>query len=162
MTPAFSVAHYSPGRLRLKAPGLARDKSVAERIEREIGNVPGIVRVHASRLTGSILIEFSPERLAAPESGQRLLAALAKVFPEHFGRDWIATAVVGLAGRPTVAARMRNALAKVRGVRETSIDRDQLMVRFDADELSVPAMLDGVVAGALGRASNEESIDGQR
>lgn len=140
----ISLSHYSPGRLRLKAAGLRRDKALAEKIRSTLEAVPGIDRVSTKALTGSLLIEFSPDELAPPEASRRLLEALGELFPEAFSPDCIAVNIAGLAGRDKIADRITTSLAGVAAIRDVSVERGELQIHYDPATLSIPAVLDSL------------------
>jgi hypothetical protein len=136
------VSHYSPGRLRLKAHVLKRNEAAAKKIEATLCAVPGIERVATNSLTGSLLIEFSSAKLDSPTASRRLLVALAELFPEHFGPDWLSATISGLAGHGEAAQRIRASLESSPGIREASVAGGELSIRFDPEQLSIPAMLE--------------------
>lgn len=50
--------HLTPGRIRLKIPGLKRNDYLAEKIHTAIENIAGIDRVETNLLTGTLLVLF--------------------------------------------------------------------------------------------------------
>ena len=55
--------HDIPGRLRVMSPSIKRNKSVAEEVERLIGNVCGVDCVNVNLRTGSLLVNYNPKTL---------------------------------------------------------------------------------------------------
>jgi hypothetical protein len=144
MTPATDIAfsHYTPGRLRLKSASLRRDGGVAERIRTTLGAVPGIHKVTTNALTGSMLIEFSPSELATPAASARLLQALAALFPQNFGSDWLSADVDALIGRETLGRRIAAALSAAPGIATATCEKGTVSIRFDPATLSIPSVLE--------------------
>lgn len=140
----ISFTHYSPGRLRLKAARLKADRAMGERIRAALQAVAGIDRVSVNALTGSLLVEFSPRSLAAPEASRALLHALAGVFPEAFEGESIRFSVQGLEGRERLVDRVRASLAEVEAIREVALDSGELSVKYDPESISIPAVLNAL------------------
>jgi hypothetical protein len=83
MAVAAYVHHHIPGRLRLRLPGAKGQKDALREISSAIAKVPGISQVEYNSITGSILIQYSPEQyrnLSSLESG---LSAAAVPIAEH-------------------------------------------------------------------------------
>src|SRR5262245_37037157 len=53
-----------PGRVRLRAPGLKRRPELGAMVEREMRTIDGVREVSVNPLTGSVLIQFDPTRVA--------------------------------------------------------------------------------------------------
>jgi hypothetical protein len=138
----ISLTHYSPGRLRLKAPGLKSDSAFAEQIRSTLAAVPGISRASIGALTGSLLLEFSPEELSSPPASRRLLEALGSLFPEAFGEDSITIGMALLGGREQLAKRLAESLEAMEAVLDAHFSGAALVVRYDPAKLSIPAVLD--------------------
>jgi len=51
--------HLTPGRIRLKVPGLKRNDYLAEKIHNALENIEGIDQVGTNLLTGSVLVHFN-------------------------------------------------------------------------------------------------------
>lgn len=145
-TADIAFSHYSPGRLRLKAAALRRDAAWAETVRATLAAVPGISQVTANSLTGSLLIEFSPQELASPAASGQFLRALASLFPEHFGEDWLSANVDTLIGRQAVGRRIVAALADAPGIASASCDEGRVSIRFDPKTLSIPRLLERLQA----------------
>ncbi len=78
--PRLQVRHADPqGRLRLDVPTLYRDRRRCERLVSLLAKRPGILRVEANPVTGSVLVRFTPP-LTANVVG-RLVAELARCVP---------------------------------------------------------------------------------
>ncbi len=96
------LVHHSPGRLRVRAACFRDVSEVAERVRGELGETPGVSCTLHSPLTGSLLIEYSPE-VADVES---LLAAIV----DTAGLDGIADAdAVARSRRPPAENIVRGA-----------------------------------------------------
>lgn len=78
----IEVAHYSPGRLRLRVRRIKVDAPFAAELQRRLGAMPGIRQLRLRPLTGSVLLEFSADILTDAATGEALLDALADLFPE--------------------------------------------------------------------------------
>ncbi|NOJ78275.1 HMA2 domain-containing protein [Myxococcus xanthus] len=66
------LVHHSPGRLRVRASCFRDDSEIADRVRGELGETQGVFGTVHSPLTGSLLVEYSPDE-ADVES---LLAAI--------------------------------------------------------------------------------------
>ena len=78
----WEVVHDHLGRLRLRHRALRGDPVVADRIERDLIGLPGIMVVKASDLTGHLLIRYDPARFTAPGLIRLLEAILGEVEPD--------------------------------------------------------------------------------
>ena len=70
---ALRVVHHHPGRLRVRARSLERDASRTRAAVEAMRRRKDVAGVRAQDLTGSILVEYDPERV----DGGALLEALA-------------------------------------------------------------------------------------
>lgn len=77
----IDVAHYAPGRLRLRVARIKVDAPFAGRLQNRLAAVPGVLMLTLRPLTGSVLIEFSPDALAAAPAREALIEALTALFP---------------------------------------------------------------------------------
>jgi Heavy metal associated domain 2 len=83
------VHHHLPGRLRLRVPAAKGEEEDLSEISSAIARTPGVNRVEYNAITGSILIQYSPEHyenLRSLESGLSSLAepiALNNSDPSH-------------------------------------------------------------------------------
>jgi len=71
------VHHHLPGRLRLRVPAAKDEEDELRKISSAISRTPGINQVDYNPITGSILIQYSPElykNLRTLESGLSALA----------------------------------------------------------------------------------------
>ncbi|EGW40064.1 HAD-IC family P-type ATPase [Desulfosporosinus sp. OT] len=50
--------HYTPGRIRLKVPGLKKNDYLAEKIHNALENIEGIDQIGTNLLTGTLLVHF--------------------------------------------------------------------------------------------------------
>lgn len=58
----FEVRHRLPGRVRWGVRTLLGKEGLARELELELARVAGVTRVQANHITGSLLVEFHPER----------------------------------------------------------------------------------------------------
>lgn len=72
------VHHYLPGRLRLRIPAAKGEGDQLRDISSVISRTPGIERVDYNPITGSILIQYSPELYKNLRSLESSLSALAE------------------------------------------------------------------------------------
>jgi hypothetical protein len=77
----IDIAHYAPGRLRLRVARIKVDASFAAGLHDRLAAVPGVHTVEVRALTGSVLIEFSADALHAAPTRTALLDALTALFP---------------------------------------------------------------------------------
>jgi hypothetical protein len=78
----IKVAHYMPGRVRLKALPIKGNPPLAQKITEEFLVIKGIKHVEANALTGSLLIEYEAAELQSPDSARLLAAALKYLLPQ--------------------------------------------------------------------------------
>jgi Heavy metal associated domain 2 len=84
------VHHHLPGRLRLRIPAARGEDGELREISAAIARTPGVNQVEYNPITGSILIQYSPEQyknLQSLESGLSASApiALNNSHPAHHG-----------------------------------------------------------------------------
>jgi hypothetical protein len=78
----FQIAHFSPGRLRVRLPEVRRDPQFAQQIEQLLGSIAGIRHIETSPVTGSVLVEYDPDEL---DIGSLLaLGRMFNLIPENF------------------------------------------------------------------------------
>jgi hypothetical protein len=75
------VLHRLKGRIRLHIRRLKWNQGLAEKMQRGLAGVQGIAEVEASPATGSLLVVFDPQTLAAPGSRRDFAATLEGFFP---------------------------------------------------------------------------------
>jgi hypothetical protein len=78
MTLDAYVHHHLPGRLRLRVPAAKGEEDELREISSAIARTPGISQVEYNPITGSVLIQYSPEQyktLQSLESGLRVSSA---------------------------------------------------------------------------------------
>lgn len=56
------VHHHIPGRLRIRVPAAKGEESLLRELSSAIAKSPGIIEVDYNQLTGSILIQYSPQK----------------------------------------------------------------------------------------------------
>jgi hypothetical protein len=59
----FTYLHSTPGRMRIRVPAYRGEEQACRRMEESLSTRPGITRVTANCLTGSVLILFDVARL---------------------------------------------------------------------------------------------------
>ena len=59
----MEVAHVLPGRLRLRAPVLIGQHAAAEQLQKTFGKLEGIRTVEVNPVSGSVLLQFAPDRV---------------------------------------------------------------------------------------------------
>ena len=64
----IQVAHYMPGRVRLKALPIKGNPPLAQKITERFMIIKGIKQVKANALTGSLLIEYEAAELQSPDA----------------------------------------------------------------------------------------------
>ncbi|MCL6622757.1 MAG: hypothetical protein K6T55_11745 [Syntrophobacterales bacterium] len=79
---ALRVVHACPGRVRLKAAKLKGAPAFAQRVAERLQRVPGLRKVEASPVTGSLLIYYHLPELTTPASMLALTEATGELFPE--------------------------------------------------------------------------------
>ena len=62
----FRIVHFSPGRLRLRLQQVRDEPGFGDQLQQLLTPLEGIRSVRVSRLTGSVLVEFDPDRLDIP------------------------------------------------------------------------------------------------
>jgi Heavy metal associated domain 2 len=63
--PKVTLVYHHPGRLRLRGDVLERSPSVAARMSEAVSRIDGVGRVAHRRASGSLLVEYAPERIDA-------------------------------------------------------------------------------------------------
>lgn len=63
--PRVTLVYHHPGRLRLRGDALVRSASVAARMRDALSGLGGVSRVAHNAASGSLLIEYAPERIDA-------------------------------------------------------------------------------------------------
>jgi hypothetical protein len=71
--PKVTLVYHHPGRLRLRGDALARSASVAIQMRDAVSGLGGVARVAHNATSGSLLIEYQPDRIDA----DAILGALA-------------------------------------------------------------------------------------
>lgn len=82
MTEGIQVVHALPGRVRLKVAKVKGNPELARKAQEKFAAVPGIQKVEANPLTGSVLVFFDLAASVAAETIEPLGAVLAEFFPE--------------------------------------------------------------------------------
>lgn len=78
----ITVVSYLPGRVRLHIDALHGDGQLAQRVENEVGDVPGIAKVATNATTGAVLVRYDRRTLAQRGNAERLFDVLRRLFPE--------------------------------------------------------------------------------
>lgn len=82
MANSFRVVHFMPGRLRLRLDALHNAPELARRVEEEFGRVPGVKKVEAKSLTGSVLLEYESSALGNRQTQEALRLAVSRLFSD--------------------------------------------------------------------------------
>jgi hypothetical protein len=77
-----TVMHAMPGRVRVKIARVRKNPELARQAQEKLGQVPGIHRVEANHLTGSLLILYDLASLASLETLGPLAEVMGELFPE--------------------------------------------------------------------------------
>lgn len=80
------VAHFIPGRVRLRARLLKGNQVLAQTIIERFGIIKGVKAVEANHLTGSLVIAYNLAELRTPDSRGSLGEALCCLVP-HLDKD---------------------------------------------------------------------------
>ncbi len=78
----IKVAHYTPGRVRLKALSIKGNPPLSQKITEEFLIIKGIRHVEAKALTGSLLIEYEATELQSTDSARLLAETLRYLLPQ--------------------------------------------------------------------------------
>lgn len=62
-TAPATLAHFMPGRVRIRLEKKCRDRECVEQITRQLESVPGIRAVEPHMMTGSIVVRYDPKIL---------------------------------------------------------------------------------------------------
>src|SRR5215471_9143192 len=65
VTSGIQIAHYLPGRVRVRLPRLKGNASLAGEVERTLAALQGVSHVETSTTTGSVLVLYEPCLLAS-------------------------------------------------------------------------------------------------
>ncbi len=76
------IAHFIPGRVRLKAQSLKGNPALAQAIVDRFGVIKGVEAVEANHLTGSLVIAYNLAELQRPDSRRHLEEALLGLMPQ--------------------------------------------------------------------------------
>lgn len=75
------VAHFLPGRVRLKVPALRGRPAEAAALGMAFRSIPGVKTLEISTVTGSVLITYDVSTLAGEDAARRLRAVLREQLP---------------------------------------------------------------------------------
>jgi hypothetical protein len=64
-TKEVQLAHYIPGRIRIRISKVKGNASLAEDIRQNFSAIAGIHKVEANPLTGSVLVEYDPQMVGS-------------------------------------------------------------------------------------------------
>lgn len=76
------VLHYIRGRIRLYSRHLVNNAGIAAEIRQQLEAAPEVTNFSVNTLTGSVLIEYSPEKIA----NNPLLQELEQLAAKQYGR----------------------------------------------------------------------------
>lgn len=80
-TPMIHPVHHIPGRLRLRVPAIKHHECHAHAVGDLLRETDGVLRHALSRVTGSVVVHYAPERLDPQGLLDRLRAALPAPAP---------------------------------------------------------------------------------
>ena len=72
MVPVATVVSQVPGRVRLQVAGLRSDAQRAARVEESLRRLAGVSSASVNALTGTVLVQYDPRRVAVSEIQARL------------------------------------------------------------------------------------------
>ncbi len=75
------IAHFLPGRVRLKVAALKGDAALAGRLSAAFGAVPGVHAIECNTVTGSVLIRYDPRRIVEADAAGALSQVLRSELP---------------------------------------------------------------------------------
>ena len=78
----LQIAHAMPGRIRLKVDKVKGNPAFAQKVVDTFGQAPGMTRVEANPVTGSVLLEYDAAALLASGTLLALMDGFAELFPE--------------------------------------------------------------------------------
>jgi hypothetical protein len=91
------VVHAMPGRVRLKVAKVKGNPAFAKQAQDTLGRLPGIKRVEAHPLTGSVLVYYDAAALLADGALAALTDGFSELFPE-IGADALSLRLDSLIG----------------------------------------------------------------
>jgi hypothetical protein len=78
----IQVVHTMPGRVRLRVDKVKGNPAFAQKAQDKLGRVPGVKRVEAQPLTGSVLVYYDAAALLAEGTLAVLTDGFSELFPE--------------------------------------------------------------------------------
>ena len=78
----IQVVHTMPGRVRLRVDKVKGNPAFAQKAQDKLGRLPGIKRVEAQPLTGSVLVYYDAAALLAEGALAALTDGFSELFPE--------------------------------------------------------------------------------
>ncbi|NWG87060.1 MAG: hypothetical protein HXY26_06035 [Hydrogenophilaceae bacterium] len=75
------IAHFLPGRVRLKVPALRGRAAEAEVLGSAFRSIPGVKSLEISTVTGSVLIIYDVSALAGQDASRQLKTVLQDHLP---------------------------------------------------------------------------------
>jgi hypothetical protein len=91
------VVHAMPGRVRLKVAKVKGNPAFAQKTRDKLSQVPGIKRVEAHPLTGSVLVYYDAAALLADGALAALTNGFSELFPE-IGTDALSLGLDSMIG----------------------------------------------------------------
>lgn len=148
MLDGFDLVHLSPGRLRFKVAALRGDGALAQRVVGRLREVPGIYKVAASAVTGSLLVEYHSERLQSPAATRVLTSALRDVFPAAFEERRLIIETRRFRGLREVSEQLARVLPSVAGVEgaEVDLERGRIVIDYDPESFAFPELVERMSA----------------
>jgi len=99
VTEGIKVVHALPGRVRLKLAQVKGDLELARKAQEKFAAVPGIQKVEANPVTGSLLVLYDLATPLAAETLEPLAEIFAEFFPEIEALSLV-SGLASLAGNP--------------------------------------------------------------
>jgi hypothetical protein len=75
------IAHFLPGRVRLKVAALRGNPTHAKRLSDAFAAVPGVRSIECNPLTGGILIHYDSSRIIQTDAAQVLASVMRRELP---------------------------------------------------------------------------------
>jgi hypothetical protein len=109
------VVHAMPGRVRLKVDKVKGNAAFAQKAQDKLGQMPGIKRVEAQPVTGSVLVYYDAAALLADGALAALTDGFSELFPE-LGADVLSLGLDSLIGHLAAGGAPEGAAGRPRAV----------------------------------------------
>ncbi|NET46136.1 HMA2 domain-containing protein [Okeania sp. SIO2B3] len=77
-SPAYTIVHSTPGRIRLRIPRVASEADYAKRLEELLNTDSHVLKVRINRSASSIVIQYQAEGMSDWELGMLLMSIIQK------------------------------------------------------------------------------------